>query len=71
MALSALGIDIDPDELKQKYNEAKDIMPRVASFVTTLDARLSRIEERLGLSNGNASTTDSDSDSNIIRRIGA
>ena len=47
MLLSSMGIDINPEEIMQKYNEAKDIMPKLAAFVTQLDARLARIEERL------------------------
>lgn len=49
MLLGSMGIDINPDELMAKYHEAKDIMPKLAAFVTTLDARLARIEERLNI----------------------
>lgn len=71
MALSALGIDIDAEEIQRKYTEAKDIMPKLAAFVNTLDARLSAIEERLGLPNGSASATDRNhsADSSEQRRI--
>lgn len=48
MLLSSMGLEIDPQEIQQKYNEAKDIMPKLAAFVTQLDDRLARIEERLG-----------------------
>lgn len=48
MLLSQLGIEIDPQEIMTKYNEAKEIMPKLAVFVNQLDARLARIEERLG-----------------------
>lgn len=49
MLLSSMGIEINPEELMQKYNEAKEIMPKLADFVTKLDARLARIEERLNI----------------------
>lgn len=58
MLLSSMGINIDPAEVMQKYNEAKDIMPKLATFVTQLDARLQRIEERLGVSDGRRTGTD-------------
>lgn len=45
MLLSQLGIEIDPQEIMTKYNEAKEIMPKLAVFVQQLDERLKRIEE--------------------------
>lgn len=56
MLLSQMGIEIDPQEIMAKYNEAKNIMPKLAVFVDQLDGRLKRIEERLGLENGNTGT---------------
>lgn len=47
MLLSSMGIEIEPEELTRKYNEAKDIVPKLAAFVTQLDERLKRIEEKL------------------------
>lgn len=44
--LSSMGIDIKPEELMQKYNEAKEIMPKLAVFVNGLDERLKRMEEK-------------------------
>lgn len=49
MLLGSMGIEIDPAEIMAKYNQAKDIMPKLAEFVGQLDARLARIEERLGI----------------------
>ena len=45
LLLSSMGLDINPEELKQKYEQAKDIMPKLAEFVNKLDERLARIEE--------------------------
>ena len=45
MLLSSMGIEIDPEEVKAKYEQAKEIMPKLALFVQTLDDRLARIEE--------------------------
>lgn len=69
MLLSQMGIEIDPQEIMAKYNEAKNIMPKLAVFVDQLDGRLKRIEERLGLENGNtgtavSSTADRSTDNN-------
>lgn len=47
MLLSSMGVEIDPAEIMSKYNEAKDIMPKLAAFVNTLDERLKRIETQL------------------------
>ena len=58
MLLSSMGIDINPEEIMQKYNEAKDIMPKLAAFVTQLDARLARIEERLGIDDTRRTSVD-------------
>ena len=49
MLLSSMCIEINPAEVMAKYNEAKDIMPKLAVFVNTLDARLKRIEDKLGI----------------------
>ena len=62
MLLSSMGIEIDPAEVMAKYNQAKDIMPQLAAFVQTLDGRLKRIEEKLGIEegaqNGSVGTSD-------------
>lgn len=54
--LAAMGIEIDPAELMQKYEQAKDIMPKLAAFVDTLDGRLKRIEEKLGIHDASIDT---------------
>lgn len=45
LLLSSMGLDINPEELKAKYEQAKDIMPKLAEFVNRLDERLAKIEE--------------------------
>jgi hypothetical protein len=47
MLLESMGINIDPAEVMTKYEQAKDIMPKLADFVNTLDGRLERLEKRL------------------------
>lgn len=58
MLLGSMGIDINPDELMTKYHEAKDIMPKLAAFVSQLDARLARIEERLNIHDTGRTSSD-------------
>lgn len=58
MLLASMGIEINPEELMTKYNEAKEIMPKLADFVTKLDARLARIEERLGINDTGGTSVD-------------
>ena len=54
--LAAMGIEINPAELMQKYEQAKDIMPKLAAFVDTLDSRLKRIEEKLDIHDASIDT---------------
>ena len=68
MLLSSMGIEIDPAEIMQKYNEAKDIMSNLAAFVNTLDARLARIEKHLGVENGDNSNARITADNSGVTR---
>ena len=53
MMLNALGVKIDPAELEQKFNEAKDAIPvfaaRAELLLTSINDRLGAIEHRLSV----------------------
>lgn len=47
--LESLGIKINPSEIEDAWSKSKDALPRLAAAFDELNARLARIEEKLGI----------------------
>ena len=47
LVLEALGIQIDPVEIEEKWEQAKDALPKLALAFQTMEERQARLEEKV------------------------